>query len=138
MFVLLAAVQVMVMNSIHLFDCATPLIYVYFAFLFDDDTDRLWSMLSCFALGLVMDIFVNSPGAAAATMTLMGFLRPVLNRGERWKAWGAILALTLLYCAVFYAVLGVPFVDILHYVRCVVGSTLLTALFILTIEGVRK
>lgn len=137
-FVLLGAMQVVVMNSIHLFGCATPLIYVYFAYLFDDATDRLWSMLSCFALGIVMDIFVNSPGAAATAMTLMGFLRPVLSRGERWKTWGAILALTLLYCAVFYAVLGVAFVDIVYYARCVMGSTVLTSLFILTIEGVRK
>lgn len=54
--------QALVLNHVHLFGVATPLLYVYFAISFRRKTSK-WSMLIwCFLLGLGIDVFSNTPG----------------------------------------------------------------------------
>ena len=56
-FVLLCLTQVLVLNRIHLFGYATPLLYVYFVLLFPRNYPKWALLLWCFALGLVNDTF---------------------------------------------------------------------------------
>ena len=77
-FVLFFLAQALVLNRIQLFHCATPLLYVYFVVMFPRAYPRWAALLWSFALGLTVDMFSNTPGVAAASMTLIGFLQPYL------------------------------------------------------------
>ena len=71
MFVALWLAQVLILNRIHLFDVATPLLYVFFVITFRRSSPKWQFLLWCFALGLLIDVFSNTPGLAAGSMTLM-------------------------------------------------------------------
>ena len=73
-------VQVLILNHICLFGLATPFLYIYFSLVLDKDIDRITLMLMAFALGLVVDIFCNTPGVNAGASVLLAFLRPTLLR----------------------------------------------------------
>lgn len=79
-FVALALVQALLLNNISLFGLATPFIYVYFLLTLDKDTDHIALMVMAFALGLVIDIFSNTPGVNAGASVFVAFLRPSLLR----------------------------------------------------------
>ena len=77
-FVILLLAQVLVFNHVRIFECATPLLYVYFVLPIPHDQPRWATLLWCFALGLSVDVFSDMPGVAAASMTLIGLLQPYL------------------------------------------------------------
>ena len=56
-FLILLFVQVLILNHIHLFDVATPLLYVYFAMTFHRNYPKWQVLLWCFFMGMVVDIF---------------------------------------------------------------------------------
>lgn len=60
LFVTLLLVQVLVLNHIHLFGFATPLLYMYVALIFRRNYPRWGILLWCFAMGLAVDIFSNT------------------------------------------------------------------------------
>ena len=62
MFLALLVAQVLILNHVHLLDVATPLLYIYFAITFRRNFPRWIILLSCFFLGLMVDIFTNTPG----------------------------------------------------------------------------
>lgn len=78
LFILLVLLQVLVLNHIHLFGVATPLLYIYFILSMRRDYPRWALLVWAFALGLLTDTFQNTPGVGAASLTLLAFLRPNL------------------------------------------------------------
>lgn len=151
----LCLVQALVLNQIHLFNCATPLLYVYMVLLFPLGYPKWAIMLWSFALGLAVDTFSNTQGVAAAAMTLLGAVQPYFfplfvqrdapeNLRPSKHAIGLlkfsfyVSALVLLYCAVFFALEMFSFFHWLRWLECVGGSTLLTVMLILILESVRK
>jgi rod shape-determining protein MreD len=79
-FVGLFLVQVFLLNNISLFGVATPFLYIYLILVSDKYVDRIALMLLAFALGLVVDVFSNTPGVNAAASVLVAFLRPGMLR----------------------------------------------------------
>lgn len=79
-FILLALVQVFILNRIHLFGYATPMLYIYFILTLSQDVPHNRMMLWAFLLGLIIDAFSNTLGIHAAASTLTAFLRPALIR----------------------------------------------------------
>ncbi len=155
LFVILLLAQVLVLNHIHLFDCATPLLYVYVVLLFRRNFPRWGILLVSFLMGLLVDIFSNTPGVAAASMTFLGFLQPhvlmmFLNRDSaedlqpsmktfgfaKFLYYAAILV--VVYCVVFFTVETFSFFNWLQWLECVGGSAALTVLLVLAIENLRK
>lgn len=154
-FAILLLVQVLVLNHIHLFDCATPLLYVYVVLQFRRNYPRWGILLVSFLLGLLVDIFSNTPGVAAASMTFLGFLQPYvlamfLNRDSEedlqpsMKSLGFAkffyyaAVLVVVYCAIFFTIETFSFFNGLLWLECVGGSAMLTILLILAIENSRK
>ncbi len=155
LFVILLLVQVLVLNHIHLFDCATPLLYVYFVISFQRGCPR-WAILLCsFMLGLCVDIFSDTPGVAATSLTLVGFLQPYLlelfmqrddadNFQPSIRTMGSLaffyfsMLLTLAYCVVFFALETFSFFNWLQWLLSVGGSFVLTELLLFVIDGLRK
>lgn len=155
LFAILLLAQVLVLNHIHLFDCATPLLYVYVVLQFRRNYPRWGILLVSFLLGLVVNIFSNTPGVAAASMTFLGFLQPYvfamfLNRDSdedlqpsmkslgfaKFFYYAAVLV--VVYCAIFFTIETFSFFNGLLWLECVGGSAMLTILLILAIENSRK
>lgn len=154
-FVVLCLLQVFFLNEIHLFGFATPFLYVYFLLSFGYDTPRWGILLWSFAMGLVLDTFTNTPGVAAASMTLMGLLQPYVlslfvshdapdNFSPSLRSLGTTryfyysLFFVFSYCLVFFTLESFSFFNLLYWAECVGGSTVLTLLLILFIENIRR
>jgi rod shape-determining protein MreD len=146
--------QALVLGRIHLFGCATPLFYVYFVLLFPRNYPKWGVLLWSFALGLIVDMFYNTPGMAAASMTLIGAIQPYyfemfISRDAAenlqpsmdnigWvKYFYYSLVLVIIYCLVFFTLDVFTFYNWLEWIKCVVGSSAITLLMILTFETVR-
>jgi len=115
-----------------------------------------WSMLLwCFLMGLVIDMFSNTPGVASASMTLAGALKPVFlalflprDAEENMPVSAAmlgigkyivlVLALTFIFCLVYFTLESFSFFDWAYWIESVFGTTLLTSSLILAFEGFRK
>lgn len=153
-FILLLLAQALVLNHIHLFHCATPLLYVYVAMLFPRNFPRGVILLCSFTMGLCVDIFSNTPGIAAGSMTLIGLLQPYLlaiflprestdNLVPSMKSLGVgkfslyAIIIVFAYCLTFFTIEAFSFTDWLHWLECVGGSFAVTAILILVIEYFR-
>jgi rod shape-determining protein MreD len=155
LFIVLVLVQALVLNNIHLFGCATPLLYVYMIMIFRRDYPRWGILLWGFLLGLCVDIFSNTPGVAAASLTFMGLLQPYLlmpfiNRdspddlqptmrtlgGTKFFYYTCITV--FIYCLIFFTIETFTFFNWLQWLESVVGSAALTIILILVIENTRK
>ena len=154
LFIAFALAQALVLGRIHLFGCATPLFYVYFVLLFPRNYPKWGVLLWSFALGLIVDMFYNTPGMAAASMTLIGAIQPYcfemyISRDAAeslqpsmdnigWvKYFYYSLVLVIVYCLVFFTLDVFTFYNWLEWIKCVVGSSAITLLMILTFETVR-
>ena len=155
MFVVLLLVQVLILNHIHLFQIATPLLYVYFVLTFRMDTPKWVVLTSSFGLGLLIDIFSNTAGMAAGSMTLIAMVQPYLlqflaprDAGDNIQASAASLGFgkfaflctvqVFVYCFLFFALEAFSFFDWQLWGLRALGSALLTLLMILAIESVRS
>lgn len=151
----LALAQVLVLNHIQLFGCATPLLYVYFVMLFRRNYPR-WSVLVwSFVLGLIIDVFSNTPGVTCGSLTFLALVQPYLlmpfiprDSAEDLEPGMRTLGvaqfsyysffLVFIYCLVFFTLEMFNFFNWLLWVECVAGSSLLTFILILVIENVRR
>ena len=155
MFVVLLVVQVLVLNHVWLLNVATPLLYVYFAITFPRNTEKGEVLGWCFLLGLLIDIFSNTPGLAAGTLTLIGMAQTYLvelfvprDSVENLEVSAATLGwgkfsmlsgiLTLIYCLLFFILEAFNFFDWQLWILRAVFSTVLTLLLMLAIESVRS
>ena len=155
MFVILLLVQVLILNHVWLFNVATPLLYVYFVVTFPRNSAKGEVLVWSFCLGLLVDLFSNTPGMASATMTLLALLQPYLlelfvprDSAENMEVTSATLGwtkfltfcliLTFLYCLVFFAIEAFNFFDWQIWLLHMVGSTVLTMVLMLAIDSVRS
>lgn len=155
MFVALCLTQVLVFNHVHLFHCATPFIYIYMVLLFPHNYPRWAALLWSFAMGLTVDTFSNTPGVAAASLTLVGVIQPYfyslfvqrdapedispsISTMGFAKFTFFVFVLVLVYCTAFFSLEAFSFFNWLLWLECIGGSTLLTVILIVAIESVRK
>jgi len=155
MFLALFLAQVLILNHVHLFGVGIPLLYVYFAVTFRRHFPKWLILVSCFLLGLSIDIFSSTPGLASTVLTLVGLAQPYLlellvprdsavDLESSVKTLGfskfATLSglLTLLYCLVFFALEAFNFFDILLWLARSLVSAVLTMVLLLAIESVRS
>lgn len=154
-FVVLCLAQALVFNHIHLFGCATALLYVYFVIMLPRNYPRWATLLWSFFLGLGVDIFSNTPGMASASLTLVGLVQPFLltlfiprEAPENMKTAASTLGFTkfltfatmlvLLHCLAFFTIEAFSFFNWMQWAMNIAGTTLLTLLLIIVLEGIRK
>lgn len=152
LFVVLCLAQMFVLNRIHLFGYATPLLYVYFVLLFQRNYPKWALLLWCFALGLVNDTISNTPGVACASLTLLGAIQPYFMKlflpreaAENFspslhtlgylKYIAYALPMILLYCLLFFALEAFNFFNWEQWLICSGASSLLTLLFLGVFEN---
>ena len=146
LFVILCLAQVLVLSHIHLFSCATPLLYVYFIISIRRHYPRWGLLLWGFCMGLLLDTFSNTPGVTATSLTLLSFVQPYLlasiiprEAAEDLKPTNATLGVSkyLLFCGVSFSVEPFRLFDPSQWLLNVGGSTLLTFLLVFVIDNVR-
>lgn len=86
-FVLLMALQLLVLNHVYLGSYIMPMLYVLFILMLPTDMKRIPLLLVAFATGLVMDVMNNMLGFHALACTVVAMLRilfanRILTRGE--------------------------------------------------------
>ena len=153
--IVLLLVQALLFNHIHVFGCATPLLYVYFALTMQRGQARWASLLWCFVMGISVDIFTNTPGVAAASMTLIGLLQPYMIElfaprdsaddlrpspftfGTS-KFTNYTIILTTIFCITFFSLEAFNFYNWTQWLSCIGGSAVLTIVLILVIENFRR
>lgn len=155
LFVAFVLAHALVLGHIHLFHRATPLLYVYFVALFPVSTPK-WGLLTCaFCMGLTIDIFSNTPGLAAASLTAVAAIQPyflslfvprdaaetlepsLLNLGPT-KYNYYIVTLVTVYCLLLFTLEMFNFDNFMEWLFSVVGSSMLTLVLIYAFEFVRS
>ena len=76
----MVVLQVLVLNHINIGGYATPFVYIYVLLKFGYECSRNDRMLWGFAIGLLVDLFSDTPGMNASAMVLLGFLQPLILR----------------------------------------------------------
>lgn len=146
----------LVFNHIHLMGYATPMPYVYALIILPHGTARWIYVVLGFCIGIVIDILSNTVGAAAAALTLVGLLTPLLLRtfapddkleeefipSIKTMQWGGFLKLavvvTLIHTLVFFLLETFSLFDALEILIKVGSSTALTVIFMMTFEKLRN
>lgn len=146
--------QALALNYIHLFGCATPMLYVYMATSFRHGYPRWAALLWCFTLGLAVDSSAGTPGLAAASMTLLAWLAhpffslfiqkddtETLRPCPATMGWGKYLfymtAMVAVYCTAYFSLEIFSYSDYLLLAKCAGGSAAVTLLLVLTVETLR-
>lgn len=148
---IILALQVLVFDYIHLWGYATPLLGVMVVVYSPLSDNRVTNLVMSFMAGIVMDMFTNSPGVAAASMTLASFVQhPLLemmvpkdsdeNMLPSWHTMGmssysAYLAIMLAVYHVAYFVLEVfSFINPVDMIISIVSSYVLSFILAMSFE----
>ena len=154
-FIILCLAQALVFNHIHLFGHAMVLLYVYFVVMFPRNYPRWAILLWSFSLGLCVDMFSSTPGLAAGSLTLTGFVQPYLleklvprEAAENIRSSMATLgftkflllatALVFIHCFLFFTLETFNFFNWIPWALNIASTTLLTVVILMAIESVRK
>lgn len=146
--------QALVLNHIHIFGCATPLLYVYLVLLFPRDMAKWAVLVWAFVMGVIIDIFSNTPGVASASLTAIAVIQPYffslfiqhdapedVKPSLRYLGFGKfafyVFVLVLVYCLLFFTLETFHFFNLIYWVECIIGSTLITTVLILTLESIK-
>lgn len=151
-FILLVLAQALVLNHIHLFGYATPLLGVYFILRFPRDNAKWANLLWSFALGLCIDMFDNTPGLNTTSLTFVGMLQPYalaifLNRESpedlkpspatlgwnKFLIYSTIIILT--YTFLLFTFEAFNFFNWQPWLFSIVGSYLITTILVVAIEN---
>jgi rod shape-determining protein MreD len=154
LFVILCLAQVFVLNHIQLFGCAIPLLYIYFVLSMKKGMAK-WAMMAwAFAFGIVLDTFANTPGVTAAAMTAAAMAQPYLldlfiqrETGDELIPSMSTIGIkpfinyTIVmvggYCIVYFTLEMFSFLNLLKWLECVVGSTILTVALIIALDRLK-
>ncbi|MEQ3691744.1 MAG: rod shape-determining protein MreD [Flavobacterium sp.] len=77
-FIILLAIQILIFNNINLFGYINPYPYLLFILLYPVNGNKSALLLSSFAIGVILDMFLNSGGVHAAASLILAFIRPSL------------------------------------------------------------
>lgn len=151
----LCLAQALVFNRIHLLGVATPLMHVCLIIGIRRSTPRWLSIVWAFCMGLLIDVFENTPGVTASSLTLAALLQPMLlelflSRDADDSLMPSVATLgfakycyfsallLFIYTVVFFTVEMFTFFNWLYWLECIGGCWLLTFLLILVVESLRK
>lgn len=151
MFILLILFQILVLNRISFLGFAIPYFYIYFIIKLPIGFNRSLIVLLGFILGIIIDLFFNTPGINAAATTLAAFLcRPIQGLffvADDYKEMEPRLSLLganfMKYATIIVLIHNIALVSIESFsyfnmttvIYRIVLSTLLTSLLILAFEG---
>ena len=144
--------QILMCNRIALWGVATPFVIVYLFLKMPSGVKPHLAMTVAFFVGLLVDLFTNTPGVYALASVTVAFLHnPLLmriqyrDRGEEryvpsmatlgvWRYALFAFLLTLIFCIVLFCVESFSFFAPAFLAARIVNSTLLTLIVILVVD----
>lgn len=154
LFIVLIGVQVLIFNHIVLFNTAVPIVFIYFLLRLPESVNLNLQLTLAFLMGLVVDIFSDTPGVNAAGCTILAMCRrPVLHAyvQKDVDTTGLILTLrnlgpvvymkyvstaTAIYCLTVYVVEYFSFVSPGILLLKIASSALLSFLLLISIDSI--
>lgn len=151
--IVLCLVQALVLNRVHLYGYATPLLYIVFPLYFHSSQSKASALLWCFCLGLAIDIFSNTPGMSSAALTFVALLQPAvlrvfIPREEEedfapsisemgfMKFFTYALILIVIHCTVFFTLEAFSFFDLIQWASSIGGSAALTLFVVIALDKI--
>ncbi len=150
--VVVVVLQILMCNRIALWGVATPFVLMYLFLKVPSGLNAHLFMTFAFFVGLLVDIFTNTPGVYALASVTVAFLHnPLLtriqyrDRGEEkyvpsfaslgvWRYMLYAFSLTLIFCTVLFWAESFSFFTPSFLVGRIVSSSLLTLLVILVVD----
>lgn len=148
LFVFLVLVQVLILNNVQLGGYINPYVYLVFILLLPVDVAGWLLLGSSFALGLTIDMFLDSMGMHAAASVLLAFCRPAIvrlitirsdfepgtiptisNRGLNWIMTYSFLLILIHHFALFFLEIF-RFAEFWSTLYRIILSTLFTFVFV--------
>lgn len=147
----LVLLQVLVLNQMHVGGYATPFFYIYFILKFNSRIGRNQLMLWSFAIGMMVDVFGNTPGMNASAATCLAFFRESFLRlvtlrdmdegfrpGVKSLGFSSFARYSLLSCTLFCTLLLMidtfSFFNVTVLILKILTSTLSTFLCVVCAE----
>ena len=145
-FFVFLAIQVLVFNHVQVYGYGVPMVCILPILLFPLETPRWQILLWSFAIGLLEDIFTNTPGMSAATLTLIGMVQPALLRSftprdEEDDDAGLVPSSHTLGWAqalCFFTLEAFSFFNIWKYLINILSSWAMTAIILTAFESIRS
>ena len=156
-FILLLALQVLVLNNVYLGVEVSPVVYIMFILMLPTNCNKFLLLALSFLAGLCVDIFSNTLGFHAFAATLIGFLRilvanRILTQNEKDIDSPSIrsvsikqfsiytLILTSIYCFAYLMLEAFDFRDIFSVIFLTIINTIITyvLIFVLQVLFIRK
>ena len=151
-FLFYVAIQVLILNNIHLFRIATPLLYLYIIIKMPNNITRSLSIIISFIVGVVMDIFSNTLGMHAAACTLAGMFRdPVMysfsgkelleEATPSYRTLGVsafmkyVFAIVAIHHIALFSIESISLFDPVFLLLRIVACVILTTLLIFIVEA---
>lgn len=149
--VALLAVQVLILNNVHLFSYATPLLIGYMLVCLHTGTSRVAALLWGFAIGLCFDMFSDTAGMASSACTLVAMIQaptlamfaprdanedfvPTYRSLGFWTYSLYVFVLMLVLHGVFYLLDAFSLSDMKLTLLAVLGGTALSTVLVLITE----
>ncbi len=150
-FILLIALQVLVLNHVYLGIEVSPVVYILFILMLPTNCNKLLMIFLAFLAGLCVDIFSNTLGFHTFAATLIGFLRVtfanrMVNQDDKAVETPSLrsvgmkqfsfytLILTAIYCFTYQMLEAFDFAEILSVLLLTVVNTIITYLLILLLQ----
>ncbi len=150
------AIQVLILNHVHIFGYATPLVCAYVIMTFPSNMPKYSKLLWGFGIGAVQDAFANTPGAMVATLTFMALIQGTLlsffgkqdgddeDTAPSTRTLGTYFFLryaavtVFIQTTVFYLIMTFNFFNPVDTAINIMGSSVLSFLIIWFMESIRS
>ena len=151
-FVFYVALQVLLLDKIHLFKIVTPFLYLYVIVKIPANMTRSQVIAVSFLLGIVIDIFSNTLGMHAAACSLAGLFRNPLmytftgkelveSSIPSYQSLGVrsfmkyVLLLVILHHVTLFLIESISLFDPRFLLMRIFANVILTVLFIFIVEA---
>ena len=155
-FILLILFQVLLFNNIQFSGYVNPYVYIMFILLLPVEIPSWLLLLLSFITGIIMDLFMGSPGMHSSATLFAGFIRPyvlrvisprdgyesgsapsMLTYGFRWFLFYSSIIVMAHHLVLFYLEVF-RFVDFFRTMGRVLLSSLVSITFIILFEYYRR
>ncbi len=153
LFIVLLLCQVVICNHIMLFNCATPLIFIYFIIRMSLGVNINYVMTFAFLMGLCVDIFSDTLGLNTLACTILSVIKrpiifsycqhdetlneiiPSISTLGIWIYSKYLFTMTLVYSVLVFAIEYFSFNNLAEIALCSISSALLTFMVLLCVDS---
>lgn len=153
LFLICVFLQILIFNRIILFHVAVPLIFIYFIIRLPINLKLPYVFTLAFFLGLIVDIFSDTPGVNALACTLISALRvpiyyaymakdditsrltPAIASMGFWEYSKYLLTFIVIYCILTFSIEYFSFADVKGIAIMTGASSLFTYVVLITIDS---